>query len=134
MGLSRSAAGLIAAICFGGAALGAPVRAEEKTGSLPAPAAPAFAQTGLASFYTPRGKTSSGAKVDPRALTAAHRKLPFGTRVRVTHLKTGKEVVVVITDRGPFRGGRIIDISREAAKALEMTKTGVARVRITLAD
>jgi rare lipoprotein A len=88
----------------------------------------------MASFYTSHGKTASGAKSDPRALTAAHRKLPFGTKVRVTHLKSGKEVTVVITDRGPFRGGRIIDVSREAAKALDMMKSGTARVRITRLD
>lgn len=123
----------MAALLAGAFAVAPPVMAEENTGALP-PAAPAFTQTGMASFYTPRGKTASGIKSGPRALTAAHRKLPFGSKVRVTHLKSGKEVIVVITDRGPFRGGRIIDISREAAKALDMTKSGVARVRITRLD
>ena len=67
-------------------------------------------------------------------MTAAHLRLPFGSRVRVTHLKSGKEVTVTVTDRGPFRKDRIIDVSREAADALGMTKQGVARVRITLVE
>ena len=67
-------------------------------------------------------------------MTAAHRRLPLGSRVRVTHLKSGKEVTVTVTDRGPFRKDRIIDVSREAADALGMTKQGVARVRITLVE
>ena len=94
----------------------------------------AFSQVGLASFYVPQGRTASGAKSRPHALTAAHRRLPFGSRVRITHLKSGKQVVVTITDRGPFSKSRIIDISRAAAKALGMTQQGVARVRITLLE
>lgn len=107
--------------------------AQETTAAL-APAAAPFSQTGMASYYIPRGRTASGAKADPKGLSAAHRKLPFGTRVRVTHLKSGREVIVTVDDRGPFRGKRIIDISKEAAKALGMTKSGVARVRITRVD
>ena len=67
-------------------------------------------------------------------MTAAHPRLALGSRVRVTHLKSGKEVIVTITDRGPFHKGRIIDASRDAAKALGMTTQGVARVRITLVE
>lgn len=129
---SRAAA-FFAAVCIGAASAGAPAKAEETTASLE-PSAVAFSQTGMASFYVPRGRTASGAKADPKALSAAHRKLPFGTRVRVTHLESGKEVIVTVDDRGPFRGKRIIDISKEAAKVLGMTKAGVARVRITRVD
>ncbi|NJM35636.1 MAG: septal ring lytic transglycosylase RlpA family protein [Rhodomicrobium sp.] len=67
-------------------------------------------------------------------MTAAHRHLRFGSRVRVRHLQSGREVTVTINDRGPFRKGRIIDLSRDAARALGMTKQGIARVRITLLD
>ena len=63
-------------------------------------------------------------------LTAAHRKLPFGSRVRVTNLDNGRQVEVRITDRGPFVHGRIIDLSREAAHRIDMIQAGTARVRI----
>jgi rare lipoprotein A len=62
--------------------------------------------------------------------TAAHRSLPFGTRVRVTHVRNGRSVVVRINDRGPFLRGRIIDVSKSAAQALGMTGAGVATVQI----
>lgn len=93
-----------------------------------------FTQAGLASFYSPQRRAASGGGVHARTMTAAHLRLPFGSRVRVTHLKSGKEVTVTVTDRGPFRKDRIIDVSREAADALGMTKQGVARVRITLVE
>ena len=64
------------------------------------------------------------------ALTAAHRSLPFGTILRVTNLKTGKAVVVRINDRGPYIGRRILDLSAAAGKALDLSKAGLARVRI----
>jgi rare lipoprotein A len=64
------------------------------------------------------------------ALTAAHKTLPLGTKVRVTHVKTGKSVVVRINDRGPFIKGRVIDLSRRAARELGMIHSGVARVRV----
>jgi len=91
-----------------------------------------FTQTGLASYYSGRGKTASADSYDADGFTAAHRTLPFGSRVRVEHLKNGKSVEVVIDDRGPFRKKRMIDISRKAAKALGMIRQGIARVRITL--
>ena len=90
-------------------------------------------EVGMASWYGPRhhGKqTASGQPFNQYALTAAHPKLPFGTRVRVTNLNNGKEVVVRINDRGPYKGGRIIDLSRAAARQLEMEVEGVGRVRI----
>lgn len=91
-------------------------------------------EEGLASYYHDRyhgKKTASGALHDQRSMTAAHRTLPFGTRVRVRHLESGREVVVRITDRGPFVRGRVIDLSRRAAEELNMVQAGIAPVRIT---
>ncbi len=75
-------------------------------------------------------RTANGETHDQNALVAAHRSLPFGTRVRVTNQQNGKQVVVRINDRGPFRRGRIIDVSRAAAAQLDMLDRGVVRVRI----
>jgi rare lipoprotein A len=88
-------------------------------------------QTGIASWYGPgfQGRrTANGERFDTNQLTAAHKTLPFGTRVRVTSLVNGKEVVVRINDRGPFIAGRIIDLSRAAAQAIGLS--GVKRVVI----
>jgi rare lipoprotein A len=88
-------------------------------------------EVGIASWYGPRfhGKrTASGERFDTNALTAAHKTLPFGTRVRVKSVADGKEVVVRINDRGPFIAGRIIDLSRAAAQALGMR--GIKRVEL----
>jgi rare lipoprotein A len=90
---------------------------------------------GVASFYGGRfhGRlTASGVRFNQDGMTAAHRSLPFGTRVRVTHLGTGRTVDVRINDRGPFIGGRIIDLSRGAAGVIGMHHQGVARVRVTV--
>jgi rare lipoprotein A len=90
---------------------------------------------GVASYYGGRfhGRlTASGVRFDMNRLTAAHRSLPFGTRVRVTHLGNGRSVDVRINDRGPFIGGRIIDLSRGAAGAIGMHHQGVARVKVTV--
>jgi peptidoglycan lytic transglycosylase len=90
-----------------------------------------FAQEGYASYYAIRGgRTASGAPFDGRRLTAAHRTLPFGTRVRVTNLASGRSVVVTITDRGPFRHDRVIDVTRRAARILGFLQAGIARVRL----
>jgi peptidoglycan lytic transglycosylase len=92
-------------------------------------------ETGQASWYgkAHQGKlTASGERFDMHALTAAHRTLPFGTIVRVTHLKSGKSVNVRINDRGPFRSGRIIDLSYEAARRLGIASRGTARVELTV--
>lgn len=79
----------------------------------------AKAQTGIASVYAYDGeKTASGERASPGNLTAAHRTLPFGTRVRVTNKRNGRSVVVRINDRGPFVRGRVIDVTPAAAKAL----------------
>jgi rare lipoprotein A (peptidoglycan hydrolase) len=86
--------------------------------------------SGRASFYSyPKRKTASGSSYDRNALTAAHRSLPFGTRVRVTSVTSRKSVVVRITDRGPWVRGRVIDLSLAAARSLGITDRGVAQVR-----
>jgi rare lipoprotein A len=90
---------------------------------------PARAESGLAAFYS-GGRTASGEVTGPTGLTAAHRTLPFGTKVVVTNLRSGKTVVVRITDRGPYGRGRIIDVSRAAARELGMIGSGTARVSI----
>lgn len=91
-------------------------------------------EQGQASYYADRyhgRRTASGERFDQQELTAAHRTLPFGTRVRVTHLGNGRETVVRINDRGPFRRGRIIDLSRRAAEELGMVRSGTAPVRLS---
>ena len=88
--------------------------------------------SGIASFYWQPQKVSAGGTFDPHAMTAAHRTLPFGTRVRVTHARNGRSVDVKINDRGPFTGGRIIDLSKAAAELIGMTAQGIARVKITV--
>lgn len=90
-------------------------------------------QRGVASWYGPgfHGRRSaSGERFNQNAMTAAHRTLPFGTQVRVTNLRTGASVVVRINDRGPFTGGRVIDLSRAAAGAIGMIGSGVAPVEV----
>jgi rare lipoprotein A len=86
--------------------------------------------SGKASYYWQGQQTASGARFNPSAMTAAHRSLPFGTRVRVTNRSNGRSVVVTINDRGPFIAGRIIDLSRGAAQAISMTGAGVASVSL----
>lgn len=93
-------------------------------------------QVGMASWYGPGfhgRRTASGEIYDQDALTAAHPSLPFGTRVRVTNLDNGRAVDVRITDRGPFAGGRIIDLSRAAARVIGLIGPGVGRVRVEVA-
>ena len=89
-------------------------------------------EIGLATYYFQGQKTASGEPFDRNALTGAHRTVPFGTRVRVTMLKTGKQVIVRINDRGPFVRGRVIDVSRRAAEILGMVGAGPARVKIEI--
>jgi rare lipoprotein A len=110
----RAAAGLALACCFASAA---------------------FAQnaqqfSGVAAFYSTdySGKTACGERYDPKKFTAAHRSLPFGTRLRVTDPRSRRSVVVIINDRGPFTGGRVLDLSLAAAKALRMTDRGLMKV------
>jgi rare lipoprotein A len=92
-----------------------------------------YDKTGTASYYGSRhhGKrTASGEPFNKNALTAAHRSLPFGTRVKVTNLNNDRSVVVRINDRGPHTRGRLIDLSRAAAEKLGMVRSGTARVRV----
>ncbi|WP_378110635.1 septal ring lytic transglycosylase RlpA family protein [Chromohalobacter sarecensis] len=94
----------------------------------------ATAERGLASYYHDRyqgRQTASGEPYDAQALTAAHRNLPFDTRVRVTNLDNERQVTVRINDRGPFTEGRVIDLSRRAAERLDMLDDGTAPVRVT---
>lgn len=90
---------------------------------------PLHAETGRAAYYS-GGRTASGERTGPNGLTAAHRTLPFGTMVRVTNIRNGRAVVVRITDRGPYGRGRIIDVSRAAARQLDMIGAGTAMVRV----
>ncbi len=93
--------------------------------------------SGWASWYGPGfhgGRTANGERFDMNDLTAAHRTLPFGTRVRVTNIATGNSVVVRINDRGPFHGSRVMDLSRGAASVIGLTASGVARIRMEILD
>jgi rare lipoprotein A len=92
---------------------------------------------GMASYYGNEfagSRTANGERFDPAGMTAAHRSLAFHSRVAVTNLSNGKEVVVRINDRGPWGKGRIIDISHAAAREIGMHRSGTARVRLELLD
>lgn len=128
--LSLLGVGLLASGC-------APVARAEGGEQFRAAAAPTtvtgFRQAGLASWYGPGfagRRTANGEIFDPSQLTAAHRELPFNTLVRVTNDRNGRSVVVRINDRGPFKGARIIDLSRASAQAIEMVGSGVAHVTL----
>jgi rare lipoprotein A len=88
------------------------------------------ASQGIASFYTEDQETASGEKFDTNDLTAAHPTLPFGTRLRVTNVSTGRSVTVRINDRGPYVPGRVVDVSHSAANALGMVQSGIAKVKL----
>lgn len=111
------------------------------TSSLPATPSPKLATPltgqshtldGIASFYWQEQKTATGETFDKLAMTAAHKTLPFGTRVRVTNLENGRSVVVRINDRGPFKAGRVIDLSYAAADVIDMRTKGLAPVKIDI--
>jgi rare lipoprotein A len=89
-------------------------------------------QSGIASYYGygAGSQTASGQRFNPNAMTAAHRTLPFGTKVRVTNKRNGKTVVVTINDRGPFIRGRVIDLSTAAAGVIGMKSSGLAPVTV----
>lgn len=92
-----------------------------------------YSQTGMISYYGDKfhgRKTASGKRFDKHGLTAAHRSLPFGTRLKVTNLDNGKTVVVTVTDRGPFAHGRILDLSEAAAREIGMMGKGTVKARI----
>ena len=103
----------------------------------PLESAKGFTETGVASWYGGKfhgRKTASGERYNQNKMTAAHKTLPFGTKVYVKNLENGKSAVVRINDRGPFKKGRVIDLSKAAAKKLDITKTGTAKVRIKVKD
>jgi peptidoglycan lytic transglycosylase len=89
---------------------------------------------GRAAYYSKGyvGTVASGGRYDPNKFTAAHRTLPFGTRLLVTDPRSHRSVVVVVNDRGPFNKGRVIDLSLAAAKALHMTGRGLLKVTVTV--
>jgi len=89
---------------------------------------PASAQCGSASWYALYSQTASGEQMDPSDLTAAHRTLPFGTKLKVTNQKNGKSVIVRVNDRGPFIKGRVIDLSKAAANKLGFISSGVTNI------
>jgi rare lipoprotein A len=104
-----------------------PVAAEEKVYQ-------AIGQ-GTASFYGSElagNRTASGERFNPHGLTAAHRTLPLGTKLRVTNVANGRSVIVRVNDRGPFVGRRVIDVSLGAAREIQMVRSGTAQVRLEL--
>ena len=123
------AAALAAALATGAVSVSAPVSLAQELVSVVDTA------TGVASWYGGKfhgRRTASGETYNQHALTAAHRTLPFGTEVVVTNQNTGKSVVVRINDRGPFTGGRIIDLSHKAASQIGMINSGTARVTLEI--
>jgi len=93
--------------------------------------APTLVETGLASWYGPSGHhAADGSVYDGNSMTAAHKTLPLGTTVRVTNLVNGQQVIVKITDRGPFAHGRVLDLSEAAAKQIDLYRMGVAKVKV----
>jgi rare lipoprotein A len=114
---------LLLAVLIAGAPFAAQATADADLGS------------GHASYYGNElagRRTASGEMFNPSDFTAAHRTVAFGTRVKVTHLGNGREVVVRVNDRGPFGRGRIIDLSYAAAKELGMHRSGTAQVKLTV--
>ena len=85
---------------------------------------------GLASYYSYPGQTASGERYDPKQLTAAHRTLPFGTKLQITDMHSGRSVVVRVNDRGPFIHGRVVDVSYAAARELNLLDAGIAKVKV----
>lgn len=127
-------AGLAAALAIAALTTCRLAMAADNNGALTAPtSAPAAegVETGLAAVYTNRlrgHRTASGARYDPTKLTAAHKTLPFGSRVKVTNSRNGKSVVVRINDRGPKQADRILDISPRAARAIGIGSHSMAKV------
>lgn len=97
---------------------------------VPAGEALAADGVGLASWYQLPGRTACGGRHNPEAMTAAHRSLPCGSTIKVTNLANGRSAVLTIVDRGPFVRGRIVDVSRGAARKIGLIQRGVGRVHI----
>jgi rare lipoprotein A len=111
----------------------APIILPVEPPSLYPPDVPSYLQVGLASWYGPgfhHRPTASGERFEMDAITAAHRHLPLHTVARVTNIANGRKIIVRINDRGPYVEGRVIDLSRGAARQLGMAESGVATVRI----
>lgn len=115
---------------FGVLLLAAVATAVPVSGAWPGTVVKPTVQCGRASWYQLTSRTASGERANPNILAAAHRTLPFGTRVQVENLKNGRTVTVRINDRGPFVKGRVIDLTRAAAEALGFRAAGTTRVRI----
>jgi rare lipoprotein A len=94
------------------------------------PASGGRASYGIASYYSYGGRTANGERYDPKQLTAAHRTLPFGTKLQVTNVNSGRSVVVRVNDRGPFIRGRVVDVSYAAARELNLLHAGTAKVKV----
>lgn len=123
MNLTLIATALVATILLGAAQAHAG-SLKEQSGSI---------QAGMASYYHDRfhgRRTASGSRYDKHDFSAAHKTLPLGTQVRVTDARSGKSVVVRINDRGPYARGRVIDLSRAAAREIGLTRKGVAKVKL----
>ena len=107
-------------------------RAQRAERALPSLTGGSSASSGIASYYWQPQRVASGGWFNPNAMTAAHKTLPFGTKVLVTNLNNGRAVTVTINDRGPYVRGRVIDLSRAAAGAVGMTGAGLARVNVAV--
>ncbi|MBO0662240.1 septal ring lytic transglycosylase RlpA family protein [Jiella sp. MQZ9-1] len=115
------------------ALLSAPALTQAPIAHFEAQAGTTAAKSGRASYYGTRfhgRRTANGERFNMNAMTAAHKTLPFGTKVRVTNRRNGKSVVVRINDRGPYARGRVIDLSKAAASRIGMINSGTAPVKI----
>jgi rare lipoprotein A len=106
--------------------------AKKKSSSYDSGDSGSYTLTGKASYYWQPQPVASGGWFNPNAMTAAHKTLPFGTKVRVTNQNNGQSVVVTINDRGPYIAGRIIDLSKAAAHAINMQNAGVVPVKVAV--
>jgi len=130
--VARCFPAIVVSVVFAGC-IAAPRFTSSKPAPSPANGTVEMTEEGVASYYAEEfnGRmTSSGEKYDMNQMTAAHRTLPFNTRVRVTNESSGQSVVVRINDRGPFKNDRIIDLSLAAAKSISLITTGTAMVRL----
>ena len=94
-------------------------------------------EKGMASYYAEKyhgRQTASGEIFNTHDMTAAHKKLPFGTKIKVTNIANGKSVIVRVNDRGPFVKGRIVDLTYAAAQKIDIVKTGVAKVTVEIIE
>ncbi len=128
-----TAALLLTCAFASGQASGQDKKAEESKAPAAAAAPSGDASSGLAAFYDNRlhgHRTASGERYNAGAMTTAHQTYPFGTRLKVTHVKNNRSVIVRVNDRGPTQAGRVVDLSRAAASQLRMLREGLAEVRV----